>query len=262
LEKIEEGYYEITHQNTPEAQILTPEFTAGMAPPSNPALPTHEVDSYREAEGIFEELSQESQSRTAGLEMEGGNPNSHNPIGGDLEVSGGHGDESLNLDEITPGTLAIGLIILGWAFLHTFGINLNENFSLFGIGAFSGGILLMGYAGYIAWNDGISSAIGFLTTTPADSNNGSANDGTQKTPPLSQRKKTKLIHDRADRRCEFCGEKSDHLEVHHIVPRAEGGPNIARNLIVLCPEDHRKADDAVHKRDQLRYQVDNDGFEF
>ncbi|MBP2198913.1 HNH endonuclease signature motif containing protein [Pantoea cypripedii] len=30
-------------------------------------------------------------------------------------------------------------------------------------------------------------------------------------------------------------------EVHHIIPLSEGGADEASNLIVLCPNDHRKA---------------------
>jgi hypothetical protein len=54
--------------------------------------------------------------------------------------------------------------------------------------------------------------------------------------------------DRAEGRCEYCGRpgfqmKSGHtyLETHHIVPLAEGGPDVDSNIAALCPEDHRRA---------------------
>jgi hypothetical protein len=41
--------------------------------------------------------------------------------------------------------------------------------------------------------------------------------------------------------CEVCGDPVvKELEVHHIVPRAEGGSNDLRNLVVLCEKCHDK----------------------
>jgi DNA mismatch repair protein MutS len=43
------------------------------------------------------------------------------------------------------------------------------------------------------------------------------------------------------RECEVCGSRSVRdLEVHHIVPRSEGGNNTLRNLVVLCETCHDK----------------------
>jgi 5-methylcytosine-specific restriction endonuclease McrA len=52
---------------------------------------------------------------------------------------------------------------------------------------------------------------------------------------------------RADGRCESCGctapflddEGQPFLEVHHVVPLAEGGPDTLANAVALCPNCHR-----------------------
>lgn len=58
----------------------------------------------------------------------------------------------------------------------------------------------------------------------------------------------KAVHIRYNFTCQHCGEKEDPMnrsfEVHHIIPRAEGGTNDPSNTILLCKECHR----AVHKR--------------
>ncbi|QGY32384.1 hypothetical protein CUN67_25730 (plasmid) [Pantoea cypripedii] len=53
---------------------------------------------------------------------------------------------------------------------------------------------------------------------------------------------------RSGGKCEYCGQPGFRTqqgaifaEVHHIVPLSEGGADEAYNLIVLCPNDHRKA---------------------
>ena len=60
-------------------------------------------------------------------------------------------------------------------------------------------------------------------------------------PPLSEsevsRIKVKYGH-----KCMWsrCNEEVE-LDVHHILPRSKGGSNKEKNLIVLCPNHHRKA---------------------
>ncbi|MEM5479806.1 HNH endonuclease signature motif containing protein [Pseudoalteromonas fuliginea] len=53
---------------------------------------------------------------------------------------------------------------------------------------------------------------------------------------------------RANGYCEFCGNEgftttndSNYLETHHITPLSEDGADTERNVIVLCPAEHRKA---------------------
>lgn len=82
----------------------------------------------------------------------------------------------------------------------------------------------------------------------------STTPSTEKVPPPTESKKNRIKFDRADRHCEFCGKQSDHLEIHHIRPRAKGGTNRPSNLIALCPECHRKADSSVYSQSELHYQ--------
>ena len=50
------------------------------------------------------------------------------------------------------------------------------------------------------------------------------------------------IMNRARNQCEHSGCHVPAVEVHHIVPLAEGGPRLhASNLIALCQDHHRKA---------------------
>lgn len=54
---------------------------------------------------------------------------------------------------------------------------------------------------------------------------------------------------RAGGKCELCGEDAPfldasgepYLEVHHIIPLAEGGPDVVENVAALCPNCHREA---------------------
>ena len=49
----------------------------------------------------------------------------------------------------------------------------------------------------------------------------------------------RLISQQANSECPFCGERDVALhEVHHIVPRAEGGSNDPENLILVCRNCH------------------------
>jgi 5-methylcytosine-specific restriction endonuclease McrA len=55
----------------------------------------------------------------------------------------------------------------------------------------------------------------------------------------SARERQKVL-DR-DRGCRLCGRTED-LEVHHVIPAADGGPNTASNLVVLCGYCHHRVD--------------------
>jgi hypothetical protein len=76
-----------------------------------------------------------------------------------------------------------------------------------------------------------------------------------KTPPVKQRKKDELYYKRAKRKCEQCKEYVDQHHVHHIVARADGGPNTNSNLMVLCPNCHSKADAGLLSKSKLRFRV-------
>ena len=51
----------------------------------------------------------------------------------------------------------------------------------------------------------------------------------------------KLVYQEASSRCSFCTEDGvDLLEIHHIVPRVEGGSNELSNLILVCRNCHAR----------------------
>jgi hypothetical protein len=51
----------------------------------------------------------------------------------------------------------------------------------------------------------------------------------------------KLIYQQANSRCSFCGcDEIPLLDIHHIVPRSEGGSNEPSNLILSCKNCHAR----------------------
>lgn len=74
--------------------------------------------------------------------------------------------------------------------------------------------------------------------------------------PLSSSQKEELIQ-KVGTRCSYpnCPETTT-FEVHHIIPRTEGGTNKENNLIVLCPTHHTKAHSGEIPKERLkRYSV-------
>jgi hypothetical protein len=60
---------------------------------------------------------------------------------------------------------------------------------------------------------------------------------------------------RDQRRCRVPGcTHATFVDVHHIIPRSEGGPNTAENLLTLCSTHHR----ATH-RGQLIIELESEG---
>jgi HNH endonuclease len=62
----------------------------------------------------------------------------------------------------------------------------------------------------------------------------------------------KLIYQEASSRCSFCPE--DHiplLDIHHIVPRADGGSNDPSNLILVCKNCHARIDSGAISSDEV-----------
>ena len=58
--------------------------------------------------------------------------------------------------------------------------------------------------------------------------------------PIPQRIRDKLLVD-AMHRCCLCPQHEDvTIDLHHILPISEDGPNTEDNLIVVCPNCHRK----------------------
>jgi len=50
--------------------------------------------------------------------------------------------------------------------------------------------------------------------------------------------------------CFICGWSEATCDVHHIVPRRDGGSNDLDNLVILCPNHHRLADQGKLKINQ------------
>lgn len=101
------------------------------------------------------------------------------------------------------------------------------------------------------------SAVGFLYVgwRLAAGRSSTADSAPPKTPPAPEPLKEEIVDERADGYCEFCRTEAESLAVHHVVPRSEGGPNVRRNLIALCPTCLKKAADDVYARSELREKV-------
>lgn len=64
-------------------------------------------------------------------------------------------------------------------------------------------------------------------------------------PPMSKRRRIAvLVHD--GRRCVVCGARN-RLTVHHLKPRALGGPDDVRNVVTLCEGCHTGIERSVHR---------------
>lgn len=66
---------------------------------------------------------------------------------------------------------------------------------------------------------------------------------------------------RAKGRCEFCGEQgfrmaegAIYLETHHVIPLSENGADHERNVVALCPNDHREAHHG-ERREEIRNRL-------
>lgn len=263
LEKRGEGLYEVTYQREREAEIRTPEYRPGFGDDIVAGVvPIHEVDSYAEAEGLFEEFSHGGPP--TGIGNIGSSSTTTGGLAADLNPSGGsHGldfKDDLNLFEemenVPRGGLSLVFLIAGGFFISTSGMHFGEPIFVIGTGLLLAGLVIIGWAGVLGRTHGWDEAIQFLATTGEKSKNASSQpntgDETEKTQPAPESLKNKLIFERANQRCEWCGDRTDHPEVHHIEPRSEGGSNHESNLIVLCPTCHRKADSGGISKTKLR----------
>lgn len=249
LEKRGEGVYEITYQKETQVKVLTSD-----APGSNhnglafETVPVREVSSYTEAEGLFEEKAHGPPP--LGMESTGGSQVN----GGGLGTVDGGGD--IDLSELPPLGFGFVFLLVGSFITYTFWETGNRYTLLLGIGLLVAGIIPFGYAGYLLKTEDWRSAWEFLVTAEEDNqSSGGSSDDTEKTPPPSEKLKNELIFERANQQCEWCEESYDHLQVHHIKPRREGGPNEPENLIVLCPNCHENADREAIPRSKLKAKI-------
>jgi hypothetical protein len=257
LEKRQESLYEITYQRDLEAMAVTPDYSQGMMDDlAVAAVPVHEVDSYAEAEGLFEEHAHGRTPDSLGVAGNTGG------VGQSWTASGGGGDltttdESFDLENsLPPGGLAVVLAVVGGIVLSQTGFAPGEPTFLVGTAMTVIGVAIFAWAGVVFQSEGSAAALDFLVTVDQDGTNGrsdSENDEPETTPPTPEALKNELIFGRADQHCEWCDDGPlDNPEVHHIEPRNEGGPNERDNLMVLCPTCHAKADRGGISKTKLR----------
>lgn len=273
LEKREEGLYEVTYQREPQVEVRTPEYNPGLIDtPAVGMVDVRKVNSYAEAEGLFEEYAHSGppsgfvsfdtgveSSRESGSMPDGDFGIADSDVGGggsfgDSGRTPSPGGGELDIDA-PPGIIGFALILTGGLFLYTQGLNpdslvfqLGTVFSVIGLGVFAWGA-------YIYRTRGLSEAWSILFSESKGGKSTGSGGTNAMTPPTPQKLKNEIIFDRAEHHCEWCGERFDGLQVHHIKPRSEGGPNTKRNLIALCPNCHDKADRGAISRSQLRGKV-------
>lgn len=61
---------------------------------------------------------------------------------------------------------------------------------------------------------------------------------------LSKRTISKILK-RANQGCMICGWNEATCDIHHIIPKKQGGSNNNENLIVICPNCHRKVHNKI-----------------
>ena len=259
LEKREEGLYEITHQRDVQLKVLTPDYNPGnFEDPMIDTMPVSEVGSYEEVKGLFEEKAHGGAPSSFGLgggsQMESINTNLDQSVERDLTAAG----EELEDVDAPPGVIAIGLLIVGGAILFTQGWQPTQTVFLVGAVMAFVGLLILVWGVMVGKSSGWNAATELLFESEghdSSSQKSKSNSDMETTPPAPENTKNTLIFERADQRCEWCGDRSDHLEVHHIEPRSEGGSNKPSNLIVLCPNHHRQADKGGISKTKLKAKV-------
>ncbi len=105
--------------------------------------------------------------------------------------------------------------------------------------------------------DGIGAAFVWLFT-PQTTQSGTprvSSDTAESTPPVPAGLETDLFVERANRACEWCGERMDSSALRRIRPEAEGGANAPENLIVLCSTCDQNAEAGTLGRSTLERRV-------
>ena len=75
----------------------------------------------------------------------------------------------------------------------------------------------------------------------------------EKVKPLSHHQTQKIITQVGTKCCYPNCKEDITLEVHHIIPRSEGGSNKENNLVVLCNNHHKLADVGSIPKQRLRH---------
>lgn len=258
LEKVGEGHYELTCQRELRGKIITPGYDPGPTGGIGFGLQTvYEVESYAEAEGVFEEHA--NRGRSSGIAAFGSRGSTSNDGSQDTNTgfslgsgqAGQRGDDPIGdfieeAEALPPGGIALILFLAGIVTIWMYGFEPgNIVFQIAAVMAICG-LLIFAWGVLLFRTKGWSTAIEFLASVDGEDRSseqetettGSSNN----TSPVPQETKRALRFERAEQSCEWCGQNLDNPEIHHIEPRSEGGSNQRSNLIVLCPTCHRKAD--------------------
>lgn len=246
LEKLDDGHYEVTFKKHTELEILTPGYDPGPYSIGSVGFNVREVDSFEEVVGLFEENANGPSPLNIGEGLSLSNSNTQSPSDAD------------NV-ELTPGIVAIALLLTGGFFVYAYWPAYASKPFQIGALLLVLGLAILGWAATILRGEGWQAGIDFLATPLfEESRNGSSRERSSNrptTPPAPQRLKEEIIFDRANHHCEWCGVRFDGLQVHHIQPRSEGGPNTKRNLVALCPNCHDQADRGGISKTQLKGKV-------
>lgn len=249
LERRQEGVYEMTFRREPRMKVLTSEAPARVRrDDASETVPVRTVSTVSDAEELFEEKAHGPPPRgTSYLKTRrstnGGVPE---PVDADREA---------DLEEVPPLGVGIAFLLAGGLILYSQQGGGNSLVGLLGVGFALTGVLPFAFGIYRLVEDARQSARGLLVTGDGDGDRSSTDDA-EETPPAPEELKDRLVSDRAGQHCEWCDERDDHLQVHHIEPRREGGPNESDNLIVLCPNCRENADRGAISRSKLKATVD------
>jgi len=261
LEKVDEGLYDVTYDETVEASIITSDYEPDVFNERYAVgVPSYEADSPSEVRNIFDEIVANGSTSAIGSFGPAVNSNVDNR-GTELRYSAGEADENLAeaLENLPPGGFALTLSLAGAIVLYSSSFTVGSPAFYLGSGMVMVGVAIFGWAAMLFSTSGASEAWNFLTMVDSDEGSSTtsseSNKESKQTPPAPQSLKDELYFDRADQQCEWCGERVDQPEVHHIEPRSEGGPNKPSNLIVLCPGCHAKADRGGISKTKLRSKV-------
>lgn len=271
LEKVEEGHYELTHRGELEGKVLTPDYDPGFMDDASMGMhAVYEVDSYAEAEGVFEEhargdsrLFASDRSSQSLTESDSTGDSGFSGARGGSSGSSATATEDVNLlpegQGLPPGAFALVLLLSGLIVLGTYGSDPSNPAFLFALAMLGVGALILGWAAFLGRADGWRAAFDFLsganTDTGTSETGSESGDQSSTRTPVPDPVERDLIFNRAEQNCEWCDESTDHPEIHHIEQQSEGGSNERSNLMVMCPSCHRKADSGGISKTKLRQKM-------